>query len=422
MIDYRNNDNNTAFLVCVGMPEDRPAAAEEYLDELQLLADTMGFRTAGRRIVRIDKPSPRFLIGSGKAAEIAEEARDLDVPLIIFDDDLSPSQQRNWEEMSGLCVIDRREVILDIFASRARSSEARLQVELAELQYSLPRLRRAWTHLARQRGGSRGTRGEGEKQLEIDRRRAGTRIARLKQEIKHIQSERATMRKNRKTVPVPTGSIVGYTNAGKSSLLNLLTGAELTVENKLFATLDPTTRRISLSGGTEVLLTDTVGFIRKLPHGLIDAFKSTLEETVLSDFLLHVVDVSNPDMEHHMETTGSVLREIGAGSVPQLTVFNKTDRIRDTEYQAQLEQRYPDAVFISVKTGSGIEELKTAVGNLLADSFSTVFYTFPLARSDLAALVHRTGRVLAEDYSGDLITIQADVPQKTKQILAGFAV
>ncbi len=422
MIDYRNNDNNTAFLVCVRTPEDRPAAAGEYLNELQLLTRTMGFRTAAKRIVTVEKPAPRFLIGSGKAAEIAEEARNLEVPLIIFDDDLSPSQQRNWEEMSGLCVIDRREVILDIFASRARTSEARLQVELAELQYSLPRLRRAWTHLARQRGGSRGTRGEGEKQLEIDRRRASTRIARLKKEIKLIQSERATMRKNRKTVPVPTGSVVGYTNAGKSSLLNLLTGSDLTVENKLFATLDPTTRRISLSGGTEVLLTDTVGFIRKLPHGLIDAFKSTLEETVLSDFLLHVVDISNPDLEHHIETTQSVLREIGAGSIPQLTVFNKTDRLRDGGHLSSMKQRYPQALFISVKKKNGIEELKTAVGNLLADSFQTVFYSFPIARSDLAALVHRTGRVLAEEYSGDIITIQADVPRKTKQILAGFAV
>ncbi|MDY7027776.1 MAG: GTPase HflX, partial [Spirochaetota bacterium] len=271
---------NTALLVTLKTPDIEAELCRHYLDELRSLCDTLGIETLDQIVVPVRQLHPRFLVGSGKAEEICRRAEELEADCIIFDDTISPSQQRNLEQISGRCVIDRQEVILEIFSEHARTREAMLQVGLARMEYSLPRLKRAWTHLSRQRGGMRGTRGEGETQLEVDRRIVLKKITGLKAALKKLEAQRSTRRKQRTEIPVPTGAIVGYTNAGKSSLLNAMTGSEVGVENQLFATLDPTTRKMELQGGTRILLTDTVGFIRKLPHSLVNAFHSTLEETL----------------------------------------------------------------------------------------------------------------------------------------------
>src|SRR6056297_586908 len=305
-----DEEKEKVLLITLQTPELTPAQCNYYLDELRSLCDTLGFETVEQVVVPIKRLHPRYLVGSGKAKELAELAEAYEVDCLIFDDTISPSQQRNLEQLSGRCIIDRQEVILEIFSEHARTREALLQVGLARMEYSLPRLTRAWTHLSRQRGGTRGNRGEGETQLEVDRRIVLKKITGLKHELLKLKNQRNTRRKHRSGIPVPTGAIIGYTNAGKSSLLNALTGSATLVQDKLFATLDPTTRKMELSGGTRILLTDTVGFIRKLPHSLVDAFHSTLEETLVADFLLHLVDASNPEAEHHIETTLEVLGEL----------------------------------------------------------------------------------------------------------------
>ncbi|HWA87889.1 MAG TPA: GTPase HflX, partial [Opitutus sp.] len=295
-----------AFLIGVQTHAMPPGEGAELLGELKELVENLRITVAGSVLVNLRAPNPALLLGSGKAAELAEAAKAAGADVIVFDEQLSPAQQRNWEELSGVAVIDREEVILEVFADRAHTREAVLQVALARMEYSLPRLTRAWTHLSRQRGkGALG--GEGETQLEQDRRIVRDRIARLKAELATVVQQRAVQRRRRLRVPVPTASIVGYTNAGKSSLLNALTGARLLAADKLFATLDPTTRQLQLTGHHKLLVTDTVGFIRRLPHGLVEAFKATLEEVVVADFLLHVLDVTNPDFEKHHATTMGVL-------------------------------------------------------------------------------------------------------------------
>ncbi|MBT3275883.1 MAG: GTPase HflX [Spirochaetales bacterium] len=412
----------TAFLVSISYPSMEAGTAEAHVDELSELVNTMGLSVSGTSIVKLKKPSSRFLVGSGKAEELIETAKDLEVDCIIFDDDLAPSQQRNWEELSDLCVIDRQEVILDIFADRAHTREAVLQVGLARMEYSLPRLTRAWTHLSRQRGGSKGTRGEGETQLEVDRRIVLRKIHRLKKELEKVGAQRGTRRKMRSSVPIPTAAIVGYTNAGKSSMLNALTGAEALVEDKLFATLDPTTRRLEIQNGAEALLTDTVGFIRKLPHDLVDAFKSTLEETVLADMLIHVLDVSNPEVQHHYETTISVLKELGAGEKPSIIVFNKTDLVKDDGTIDFLKDLFPGAMFVSVKSGEGLEDIIREIKTILYDTIPVEDYLIPSDRYDLAALIHRTGRVLHEEYGDTGVMIKAQLPEKIRGRCAAYLV
>jgi GTPase len=410
----------TTFLVSVSLPKDEKGDGPAHLEELKLLVDTMGLEVVDAIVVNVRNPSPRFFLGSGKAKEIADLTAELGVDCIVFDDELSPSQQRNWEELTGLCVIDRHEVILDIFAANAHTKEAALQVGLARMEYSLPRLTRAWTHLSRQRGGSRGTRGEGETQLEADRRIVLRRIHRLKRELEQVKSQRETRRRKRSSARLPTAAIVGYTNAGKSSLLNTLTGADAVVENKLFATLDPTTRRLPVKNGSEVLLTDTVGFIRKLPHDLIDAFKSTLEETVLADLTIHVLDASNSEVLHHYRTTLQVLDEIGAGGKPSLIVFNKTDLPEAVAALPDLETRFPRALFVSVREGRGMENLVQAVKVMLYDNSPVEEYSIPSNRFDLAALIHRTGRVVQENYLDNKVIIKAQVPPKTRGVCAAY--
>ncbi len=394
--------------------------AEHYLEELAGLVDTLDFKVVDDLIVPIKTPSPKYLIGSGKAEELRELAEAHEAECIVFDDTISPAQQRNWERLTDRCVIDRQEVILEIFSRRARTKEAILQVGLARMEYSLPRLTRAWTHLSRQRGGTRGTRGEGETQLENDRRIVLRKITSLKRELEKLQQQRLVRRRQRKTVPVPTGAIVGYTNAGKSSLLNALTDAEVNVENRLFATLDPTTKRTALPGGTEILLTDTVGFIRKLPHDLIDAFHSTLEEALTADFLIHVVDASNPEALHHIETTEEVLRELGASEIPSLLVFNKTDLCDDPFQIGELERRYPQAIFVSVKRKKGLEAFPPRMEKLIFPRAETSLFRLPNSRYDLAALLHRGGSVVSEEYEDSAVMITARVSEKLRGRLSKY--
>ncbi len=390
--------------------------------ELASLVQTLGLCVSEQVVVHGERPNSRLLIGSGKTAQIIAAAHAQQADCIVFDVDLSPSQQRNWERLSRLEVTDRQEVILEIFCAHAASREATIQVELARLQYMLPRLTRAWTHLSRQRGGARGTRESGETQLEADRRLIMRKISRLKQDLQKVKQSRDSQKKLRRKQDVLSISIVGYTNTGKSSLMNSLTGAGTLVENKLFATLDPTTRRLDLPGGQGLVLTDTVGFIRKLPHQLVEAFKSTLEEVVLADYLVHVLDCSCSDVDQQWRTTLSVLHELGADAKPTLTVFNKIDLVADPLQLEMLKIRYPEAVFLSAKTGAGVPDLISALTQLALGRFATVEFDIPQSRFDLATYVHRTGWVCSQEYSDSRIHITARVPLKTKSRLAEYVV
>jgi GTP-binding protein HflX len=334
-----------------------------------------------------------------------------------------PSQQRNWERLTRICVIDRQEVILDIFAQRASTREAVLQVELARMRYSLPRLTRAWTHLSRQRGGNKGTRGEGEKQIEVDRRLVQQRISSLQKELKVVRRHRDTQRKGRDRHEMAHAAIVGYTNAGKSSLLNCLTGADVLAEDKLFATLDPTTRKLDLPDKQSVLLTDTVGFVRKLPHSLVEAFKSTLEEAVLADFLVLLLDISSGHVDEHWETTLTVLRELGADDKKIITVFNKMDLQKDPVVLARVKSLFPDAIFISTVTGEGIKSLHKAIMRMTNREINIMHLKIPPQRHDIAALAHDKTRILESEYddSGNLL-LTAAVPQIIKARFTDFSV
>jgi GTP-binding protein HflX len=400
---------------------DRSTTAS-HLGELIHLCTTIGIDVCGSMTVKRDQPKPKYLVGSGKANEIRERAEEAGADSIIFDDDLSASQQRNWEGLTGKVITDRRAIILEIFSRHASTRESSLQVELAKLEYDLPRLKRAWTHLSRQRGGARGTRGEGETQLEVDRRLVLKRIAHIKEELAKVTSNRAVQRKQRESVPVPTGSFVGYTNAGKSSLLNALTGSEVMVKNKLFATLDATTRKVEIRNGHNVLLTDTVGFIRKLPHTLVDAFRSTLEETLLADFLVHVIDASNPEWEEHYETTLQVLEELGATGKPIITVFNKIDKHPSFLDLDMLSMRFPEALFVSAQTGEGLEELITRIGVQATSTYNRVTLSLPLDRHDLVAFVYRSSQVIRKAYVDHHVELVADVSGKTEKTLKDYIV
>jgi GTPase len=400
-----------AFLVGVYNQAGQRDEAESLLTELGSLVATLEIPVAGRLLIRVQTPSPRFFVGSGKAEEIYQRAKELEADVIVFDNGLSPAQQRNWEALSGLAVIDREEVILDIFARRAQTKEARLQVDLARMEYSLPRLTRAWGHLSRQAGGL-GGKGEGETQLETDRRLVRTQIDRLKSDLELVRIRRATQRKQRQRLPLPTAAIVGYTNVGKSALLKKLTGAQVLVEDKLFATLDTATRRVLLPSGQGLLLTDTVGFVRNLPHRLVEAFKATLEEAVVSDFLIHVLDASHPRVFEFYQTTMRVLGELGADSKRSLTVLNKMDLVRDEATLHALRLHFPDGVFVSVHTGHGLSELLHRMTDLLADRVSKVELALPLDRTDLLSLLHRTSQVIDIGYKDRYARVVAMVSPK----------
>ncbi len=386
-----------ALLVSVIQRKEEEERAESLLEELGELTENLGIEVMGSVVARARKKYPKYLLGKGKLEEVVGLAAAGDCDVIIFDNELTPGQQRNWEEASKVLVIDRHEVIIDVFAERARTREATLQVELARLEYSLPRLRRAWTHLGRQRGGGVTQRGEGEAQIELDQRMLRDKIAATKRELEEVIRQRSVSRKRRRRVPVPTASIVGYTNAGKSTLLNKLTGAKVYAADKLFATLDPTSRKVTLPSGRTLVLTDTVGFVRNLPHRLVDAFKATLEEALVADFLIHVVDLSSGEVAEQMETTLEVLKELGAEDKKIVTVFNKTDLVEDDMVMAGARARASDGVFLSAATGEGVEALLKSCDEALGEGVKEAEFLVPHARYDLVARLRREGAIREEE-------------------------
>ncbi len=370
------------------------ADTEDHLDELALLVDTAGADEAARVVQRRDSADPATLIGSGKAAELRELALAVDADTVVFDAELTPAQSRNLEKILGRTAIDRTAVILDIFAQNAHTREGKAQVELAQLRYRLPRLRGKGKALSQQAGGI-GTRGPGETQLEVDRRRLLRRMTKLEAELKSVTRTRRVQLKARARSRLSTVSLVGYTNAGKSTLLNSLTNAGVLVEDRLFATLDPRTRRLALPGGESVLVSDTVGFVRKLPHQLVEAFRSTLEVVKESDLLVHVVDSSAAHPVAQIEAVRTVLAEIGAGDVPELLAFNKADSSPEAK---RLADRYPGSVTISALTGEGVGQLLEAVGDRLRALAAVVELVVPYERGDVLAAVHREGEVMVERH------------------------
>lgn len=414
----------TAFLVGMQNQGRGPEEAASLTAELGELCDTLGLEIVGSIIAKQREPNPRLLIGQGKADEIIETAGRLGAEAIIFDDELSPSQQRNWEKLSELPVIDRQEVILDIFAEHARTSEAVLQVELARANYTLPRLKRRWTHLNRQRGraGGMGLRGEGEQQIEEDSRMVRMRIAKLQTQLAEVQRHRIVQRSRRLRKPVPVASIVGYTNAGKSSLLNAMTQSDVLVADKLFATLDPTVRRFTLPGGQCLLLADTVGFIRNLPHSLVEAFKSTLEETVLADHIIEVLDASTPGFEERHETTVKVLEEIGAKPREAILVMNKVDLLPDTLTRQRLERRFPDALMCSARTGEGLDALARRLEAACDAASVHAELLVPHTRHDSLARIREASSILSERYEEEGVYLNVKIPRAAWPLAVPFQI
>lgn len=413
-----------AYLLGVQGPGMDEETSNALLAELRELVGNLGIGVRMERVVKIRKPNAAFLLGKGKVEEIIAEIRSMGCDSLVFDEALLPSQQRNWErELGGkILVIDRQEVILDIFNSRAQTKEARLQVELARLEYELPRMKHAWSHLDRQRGGGAVQRDAGESQLELDQRIIRTRIAKLKKELKEVTQHRDIQRTRRLRVPLPNAAIVGYTNAGKSSLLNLITQSQVLAEDKLFATLDPTTRRATLPSGQPLLLTDTVGFIRRLPHRLVEAFKATLEEALVSTFLIHLLDASSPDVLEHYKTTLGVLQELGAEAKQTLTVFNKVDREIDPLALADIRRQFPQAIFISVKSGAGIPALLDACQKQITLWGDFQELLIPYDHYDLVHRLHQSGAVQQEVSEDEGIRIHGYIPLRLQESVRAFVI
>jgi GTPase len=390
------------------------------LEELAELANSAGAEVVDTVTQKLQKPTAPYYIGKGKAESIKDSLQDRQVTSVIFDDELSPAQGRNLENLLARKVIDRTQLILDIFAQRARSREGRLQIELAQLQYLLPRLTRMWHHLSRQTGGI-GTRGPGETQLEVDRRRVQERIARLERELESVRKTRAVQRQGRKRHQWPVAAVVGYTNAGKSTLLNLLTGADLVAENRLFATLDPTTRSFVLPNKQRVLLTDTVGFLRKLPHTLIESFKATLEEVSEADLLIHIVDLSHPRVDEQMEAVDAVTKELDAFGKQTLIVFNKIDNLTGRDLAETYVKRFPGSVAISARTGEGVDELVQSLQEALSSWRLRSRFRIPAKEAAFTAEIYRVGHVLEVRYEGNDAVIVAHVPPHLEQKLSQFS-
>ncbi|NDD72518.1 MAG: GTPase HflX [Actinobacteria bacterium] len=408
------------ILVAVTLSDRTDDETQESLDELAQLIDTAGADEVARITQRRDAPDSAYYIGKGKAEELKELCLALDSDTVVFDNELSPGQQFNLEKLLGRTALDRTAVILDIFAQNAHTLEGKAQVELALLRYRLPRIRRGAKAGLSQQAGGIGTRGPGETKLEVDRRRIGERISRLDRELDNLQKTRQEQRKGRERSGLGSVAIVGYTNAGKSSLLNRLTSAGVLVENRLFATLDPTTRRLALPGGEPVLLSDTVGFVRRLPHGLIEAFKSTLEVAVNSDLLLHVVDASAVDPNGQIAAVREVLAEIGADKVPELLVINKSDL--DPDEAKRLVYEHQGAVAFSAMTGEGLNDLLLAIGDRMRALTTVIELLIPYDRGDIVATVHREGEVVSIANEDEGMRVRARLADASAGRLSEFVV
>ena len=408
------------ILVAVTMPGRTDDETSESLDELAQLIDTAGADEVARITQRRDAPDSAYYIGKGKAEELKELCLTLDSDTVVFDNELSPGQQFNLEKLLGRTALDRTAVILDIFAQNAHTLEGKAQVELALLRYRLPRIRRGAKAGLSQQAGGIGARGPGETKLEVDRRRIGERISRLDRELDNLQKNRQEQRKSRERSGLGSVAIVGYTNAGKSSILNRLTSAGVLVENRLFATLDPTTRRLALPGGEPVLLSDTVGFVRRLPHGLIEAFKSTLEVAVTSDLLLHVVDASAVDPYGQIAAVREVLVEIGAVKVPELLVINKSDL--DPDQAKRLAYEHQGSVAFSAMTGDGLNDLLLAIGDRMRALTTVIELLIPYDRGDIVATVHREGEVVSTANEENGMRIRARLADASTGRLSEFVV
>jgi GTP-binding protein HflX len=408
------------ILVAVTMSDRTDDETQESLDELAQLIDTAGADEVARVTQRRESPDSTYYIGKGKAEELKELCLALDSDTVVFDNELAPAQQFNLEKLLGRTALDRTAVILDIFAQNAHTLEGKAQVELALLRYRLPRIRRGAKAGLSQQAGGIGTRGPGETKLEVDRRRIGERISRLDRELDNLQKTRQEQRKGRERSGLGSVAIVGYTNAGKSSLLNRLTSAGVLVENRLFATLDPTTRRLALPGGEPVLLSDTVGFVRRLPHGLIEAFKSTLEVAVNSDLLVHVVDASAVDPQGQIAAVREVLTEIGAENVPELLVINKSDL--DPDEAKRLVYEHRGAVAFSAMTGDGVNELLLAIGDRMRALTTVIELLIPYDRGDIVATVHREGEVVSTANEDNAMRVRARLADASAGRLSEFVV
>ena len=417
-----NKGTERVFLIGAQLKSRSSWEVRESLDELAELAVTAGAAVVGDGTQKLEAPEAATFIGSGKADEFARHCRRKDVDTVVFDDELTPAQNRNLEKVFECKVLDRTALILDIFAQRARTREGKLQIELAQLQHLLPRLTRYWSHLSRQKGGIGMRGGEGESQLEADRRRVQERIDKIRDELVLVRRQRGTQRAARQRNGWPLASIVGYTNAGKSTLLNALTGAEVLVEDKLFATLDPATRRLRLPTNQNVLLTDTVGFIRKLPHRLVEAFKATLEEVVQADLLLHVVDISHPKAEEEIRAVNTVLDEIGATGKPTLMVFNKVDRVANGGLVNRNLERFPNTVAVSAATGEGFPALLEELGSQLRPARDLVELKVPHSEPAVIARLHAVGQVLERDYNGESARFKARIPPHLRAEFSPFIV
>ncbi|MGH7989886.1 MAG: GTPase HflX [Limisphaerales bacterium] len=410
LVSTSNRRTERVFLVGVELKSRNGADIRELLAELAELAQTAGAEIAGDGVQKMESLNAATFIGKGKAGEFADFCKRNGVDTVIFDDELSPAQSRNLEKIFNCKILDRTALILDIFAQLARTREGKLQIELAQLQHLLPRLTKFWGHLSRQAGGIGMRGGEGESQLEADRRKVSERIDRIERDLDLVRRQRATQRAGRQRSNWPLASIVGYTNAGKSTLLNALTGAGVLAKDILFATLDPTTRRLKLPTNQNVLLTDTVGFIRKLPHGLVEAFKATLEEVVQADLLLHVVDVSHPQAEEQIAAVNSVLNEIGAGEKSTIMVFNKMDKLNGGGALNRLQEKFPHAVGISATTGEGVSHLLAEIGTQLRPTHEFLELRIPHEQSAVIARLHKVGQVIERRYNGKTAKFKVRIP------------
>ncbi len=417
------NPPSRAILIGIKLRDNLMHETEESLQELHQLAETAGIEVVYESIQSRNMPKPTYFIGEGKVEELKPLVEELDADAIIFDEELSPAQNRNLERALEVATIDRTGLILQVFAQRALTREARLQVALAQLEYALPRLTRMWTHLSRLAtggGGGRHLRGPGETQLEMDRRWVRRNIGHVRKALESVEKQRQTQRRNRsEKIKV---SLVGYTNAGKSTLFNVLTGETVLAEDKLFATLDSTTRKVDLPQKQQILLSDTVGFIKKLPHQLVAAFKATLEEVLEADLLLHVIDVSHPEAEAQIAAVNVVLEELNATDLPMFMVFNKIDRLKNDEELHILQCQYPDALPISAQRGDGIPALIDALAHRFAERGTDLSLCIPYTEGKVLGLLHKHGIVLDTEYAAEAVHVKARLPNRYLKSVSQFLV